>query len=236
MTKTVCPDGSCPAIDFADTLLAATTRLVPVDTAWARVYDSTWGFDEPNPGLAGNARFSPFRGKAGSPVPTIYVAGDVPGALLETLFRYADTGYPADNLVYDSQLNGQLLAEVANPLPLLLVDLSNDELSRLGVPREAVAACGPRHYPCTRAIAAGLYEAFPHAHGILWQSRQAEFQQALGKPVAYSDVAVIFTNRTGMKRGQWRRLPPGPLSLSSGAGRTLIDELAIALDIEVVSG
>jgi hypothetical protein len=26
------------------------------------------------------------------------------------------------------------------------------------------------------------------------------------------------------------------LSLSSGAGRTLIDELAIALDIEVVSG
>ena len=77
---TGCPDpGSCPVAPYP--LLAAAPRhTIKAGSVWARAHDSTWGYDEPNPGV-GNTRFAPFAAAGGAMVPTMYLAGDETGSL-----------------------------------------------------------------------------------------------------------------------------------------------------------
>ena len=76
---TRCPDpAGCPVAD-SGRLVAAPRHTLRADTVWARCYDSTWGYDEPNPGF-GDTRFAPFRDAAGTFVPTMYLAENAAGA------------------------------------------------------------------------------------------------------------------------------------------------------------
>jgi hypothetical protein len=226
-----CPDPAhCPVADYASLTRAKRVDL-PARLEWRRCYDSTWGFDEPNPGK-GDTCFAPFRDASGAWVPTMYLADNDAGALLETVFHDVAPGVGA---VYEVTLRNYLLARVSPPRDLRLVDLRDTELARLGVPRTAVVSSSAEHYACTRLIAAGFYDDDPDIAGLLWDSRQSELRRAGGRPMPASAVAVIFSTRVTSKRGGWARPRPGVLSLTSGAGRTLIDEIADALGVDVIT-
>lgn len=130
-----------------------------------RAYDSTWGYDEPNPGL-GDARFSPIDDPiTDERLPSIYLAETEAAALLETVFH--EVHHASTRTIYERELRGQLLAHVALPKDAQLVDLRNPELARLGYSRDQVASSTAEHYPCTRRLAIELLTAYPDAHGLI---------------------------------------------------------------------
>jgi len=224
-----CPDpAGCP-IAVPDDLSGARIVDFPANTEMVRVYDSTWGFDEANPGF-GDARFGPFDSVDGSRVPTMYLAQNQTGALLETVFHDAEPGYGE---VYESTLRNHCLVSLSCPHALRVVDLRDPELARMGVGRDAVASSTAEHYPCTRRLARHFHST--GAAGILWHSRQAEFHRGAWRNVPASEVLVVFGDRIPLGRGDWTRLGPGAISLVQDTGRTLVDEVATELDVTVVT-
>lgn len=226
-----CPAPPCPVA--APAALACAVRLsLPKGTGWVRCYDGTWGYDEPNHGF-GDTRFVPFTDAAGQPVPTMYLAENDEGALLETVFHDVK---PDHGAIYEDTLRGRLLTYVTSPADLNLVDLTDPSLVKLGVSRSAISASGPEHYECTRVVAKHFYDTDPNSHGLIWHSRQAEFQRSAGRAVQPSQVAVVFTDRVNVSRGGWSRTGPQTVSLGSGQGRTLVDGIAVRLDVDIVTG
>lgn len=230
-----CPDARvCPVVP---TLEVERIQLATIDrgTPLFRCYDSTWGYDEFNPGY-GDARFSPFPDEAGAAVPVLYAARTLEGALLETVFH--DVHDSAERIVYESSLRQQLLAHVALPSTALVVDLRDDQLDRLGLRRRQVVSSSQEHYACTRRLARQIYGTsfsggdgvHRAAQGVLWHSRQAELSGVVAEAV------VLFGNRFGQGRGVWTRHGPGSRNLWESVGRQQVDEIAERLIALVVTG
>lgn len=225
-----CPDKAhCPVLPTLPEL--GTTKLVR-GRLLHRVYDSTWGHDEHNPGF-GDARFSPFdHPHPGNRVPTMYLADDPKAALLETIFH--DVHHTSARTVYEQDLVGKLLAYLRVTDEAILGDLRNAELGRLGIARDSVVSSSAEHYPCTRRLAV---QALSRHHGgldvqgLIWHSRQAELA---GQPDV--EVLVLFGSRYSSRRGGWNLFAPGVRNLYEGAGRLLIDELADELDATLITG
>lgn len=192
-----------------------------------RVYTSTWGYDEANPGF-GDARFSPIDDPlTGVRLPSLYLAETEVAALLETVFHEVHHQIP--RIIYERDLRGQLLAHVVTPRAVELIDLRDPALHRLSLQREQVASSAAEHYPCTRRLGVELLRLHPTAHGLIWHSRQAEI---LGQPDV--EVIVLFCgDRLETVRGDWPLRGPGNRNLYEGPGRLLIDELAEELDATV---
>lgn len=216
-----CPDPvGCPVIDELPEL---TTVTLSSGRPLFRVYDSTWGYDEFNPGW-GDARFSPFDDpRSGRRVPAMYLAEGEAAALLETVFHEVHHG--AGRAVYEKDLVGQLLAYVSIPEPAVLGDLRDEQLERLHISREQVVSSSAEHYPCNRRLAA---QALARRHGgadiqgLVWHSRQAELA---GLPPA--EVVVLFGGpRFRSRRGQWQLVAPGNRNLYEGPGRLVVDRVA----------
>lgn len=212
------------------TLPELTTVELDAGRPLFRVYDSTWGHDEHNPGF-GDARFSPFDDAAtGARVPAMYLAEDPKSALLETVFH--EVHHLASRTVYEADLVGELLAYLRVPERGLLGDLRDDELRRLGIAREQIASSASEHYPCTRRLAVQAL-AMTHGgndiQGLIWHSRQAELA---GAPAA--EVIVMFGSRYDSRRGAWALVEPGIRALYEGPGRLLVDEIADDLGAVVV--
>lgn len=226
-----CPDPSgCPvrsALPLLDLQVVVLDRGAPL----FRCYDGTWGYDEDNPGY-GDARFSPFDDATGARVPVLYAAQTPAAALLETVFH--DVHPDAARVIYGASLVRQLLAHVALPAPLTVVDLRDPELARLAVPREQIVTTPAEHYPCTRRLARAVHDVrtgpAARAQGLLWHSRQAELAGAR------AEVLVVFGDRYPRPRGSWPRLAPGSQNLWEGPGRELVDEIAEHLDAVVTDG
>jgi hypothetical protein len=196
-------------------------------TALYRVYDTTWGYDEHNPGF-GDTRFSPIDDAAtGNRLPSMYLAATPTAALLETVFH--DVHQHSGRTIYERHLRENVLAHVRVPAAATLGDLRDEELERLGLQRGAIVSSPAEHYPCTRrlAIAAlGQRQGKRTLQGLVWHSRQAEL--AGGPP---AEVVVLFGKpRYPSRRGSWRRVGPGSQNLYEGPGRLLVDEIAETLD------
>jgi RES domain len=218
-----CPDPvGCPV---PASLPRLRTSTVDAGTAWYRVYDATWGYDEPNPGY-GDARFSPIDDPAAyTRLPSIYLAASPTGALLETVFH--DVHHDSARTIYERELRGKLLAHVRTPAPATLCDLRDPALHRLRLGRDTVVSTSAEHYPCTRRLAVAVLAQPRRAdvHGLIWHSRQAE----LGA-VAPIEVMVLFGRpRYHQRRGAWKMFGPGASSLYDGAGRLLVEEIAESL-------
>lgn len=214
----ICPDeGGCPVppVDLAPW----TKTVVAAGRSLFRCYEAARGYDEPNPGY-GDARFSPFDSLDGQRVPTIYLAADDTAALLETVFH--EVHHRAGRVIYQSHLNGRLLAQVLVPKNLTLVDLRDAELARVRVARAGLVATSAEHYPCTRRWAQAFQAT--GAHGLIWHSRQAELLGA--DPV---EVAVVFADHYGVGRGGWQLARPGVRALYDGPGRDRVEEIAVEL-------
>jgi hypothetical protein len=210
----------------ADTLPRLRTTSLRAGTAWYRVYNATWGYDEHNRGY-GDARFSPIDDPVdGGRLPSMYLAATPAAALLETVFH--DVHHDSGRIIYERNLRGMLMAHVRAPAVASLADLRDPELVRLGLRREQIVSSDAEHYPCTRRLAvAALGQAHGRrkVHGLIWHSRQSEL--AGQDPV---EVMVLYGGtRYSATRGSWRLFGPGASSLFEGSGRLFVDEIAESL-------
>lgn len=208
------------------------TTTLRADTPLYRVYDTTWGYDEHNPGY-GDARFSPIDDPAtGDRLPSMYLAANPTAALLETVFHDLFPGdlFPGEHdrggrIIYEHQLRGKLLAHVRVPTAAALGDLRDPELSRLGLTRAQLTSTPAEHYPCTRRLSVAALRQPRRGRqlsGLIWHSRQAELADT--EP---AEVVVLFgAPRYPSGRGSWPLFGPGASSLYDGPGRLLVDEIA----------
>jgi hypothetical protein len=78
-----------------------------------RIHSMAYGGDEFNPGMKGNARFSPIRRPDGTPIPTLYGGINLQVAIMETLFH--DVPHTAGVKFYDIvKLEGLVMSHI-NP-------------------------------------------------------------------------------------------------------------------------
>lgn len=225
----VCPQpGTCPVPPGIEELDLG-VRVLRAGTEVHRCYDVVRGYDTGNAGY-GDTRFQPFDAQDGTRVPTLYVAETEAAALLETVFHTVH--HDADRHVYQSSLLRRALVRLSAPLDLQLVDLRDEELRRLGVPRGGLVATSAEHYPCTRRVAAALHGRAVGGvlpQGLLWHSRQAELAEG---PAA--EVGVVFGDRAPVGEGAWSLSRPGVRTLFDGAGRELVERVAEELGAVVV--
>lgn len=229
-----CPDppGCTVAVDTLARLAAGGFLgevTVPTSRGWYRVYDGRDGFAQPNPGF-GDTRFAPFDdARTRDRVPTMYLAESLSAALLETALH--DVAEQQPRIVSESVLLGRFHARLTPPAPLLLTDLRDPELRRLGLSRRNLAASSAEHYACTRRVAKAIHASPHRPAGIIWHSRQAELNS-----LPPAEVIVVFADRVPMDRTAWklaaRRTAAG--TLLEGAGRLLLDQLAEELAVTVV--
>lgn len=219
-----CPDpDGCPVAASAPQLHPTTLSAA---TPLYRVYDATWGYDEHNPGH-GDARFSPVDDPfTADRLPSMYLAATPAAALLETVFH--DVHQVGGRIIYERDLRGKLMAHLRVPTEVVLGDLRDPELDRLGVSRAQIVSSPAEHYPCTRRLAGAVLSQFqsgPHLAGLIWHSRQAELAN-----VGPVEVMVLFGEpRYPSRRGNWPLFGPGATSLYEGPGRLLVDEIAESL-------
>ena len=233
-------DLSCPALDRCPVAAAALTGLarrgqlpttgIAEGSAWHRVYSSQFGHAEANPGY-GDARFSPFNETGtNTSVPTVYLAMTPHAALLETVLR--DVGEWIVREVSEARFYGQLHVGLEMTEAVRVADLRNSALTKLNIPRSAIASSPQEHYPCTRTVAKAVHASEQNLAGIVWHSRQAEISR---QPDA--EVLVLFADR--LANGRDALVPTQSLtavgSIGEGAGRIVLDELLEDLGVTVVS-
>ncbi|MGN5643267.1 RES family NAD+ phosphorylase [Burkholderia multivorans] len=168
-----------------------------------RVHLDQYQADQFNPGVKGDARFSPIQGGDGEPIPTLYAGTTMACALMETVFH--DVPHTAGFKTVDqAKLAGQVHSTVRVEQDLELIDLASVPLRKLGVTRRQLIDTEKDQYPATRQWAVALHEKCPQAQGLSWISRQDDSARAM----------VLFGDR----------IPDSALR-SEGASRDLLQDL-----------
>jgi hypothetical protein len=195
-------------------------ELDPLMTTWAagrtfhRCFDIMWGSRDFHAGDdAHRGRFHPFNAaRARSPLPVLYGASDVDGALSETVFH--NVPLHGSKHVTLAQLLHRVVVALAPTRDLQLVDLTSDGLRRLELTRPQLIDSDERAYPATAAWAKALHDHPRNVDGLMWVSRQRDTSLAL----------VLFGDR--VKKSELT-VAPGqiPLPLGSGPG---LDAVATA--------
>ncbi|MCP3748950.1 RES family NAD+ phosphorylase [Pseudomonas sp. SBB6] len=143
-----------------------------------RLHLESYGPGQFNPGLKGNARFSPIRDARGQPIPTLYGGTSFDCAAMETVFH--DVPFAAGLKTYDKgKLQGQLHSVLRSAQDLLLVDLGSKALRKLGVPRNQLIDTEKDQYPQTRLWAEAIHRQSPEVQGLCWTSRQDDSARAM---------------------------------------------------------
>lgn len=143
-----------------------------------RVHQDKYLATQFNPGMQGNARFSPIQDEKGRAIPTLYGGTSRDCAMMETVFH--DVPHAAGFTSYDKKkLLGQVHSTVLLNAPLVLVDLASVPLRKLGVTRKQLIDTEKDQYPATRLWAAAIYRQCPQAQGLCWVSRQDDSARAV---------------------------------------------------------
>lgn len=242
-----CPDPAYCPVPRPETVNLAHLRTLPIAagrrlfTAYPRAH---WGAGPFNPSGLGDTRFAPIVDTHGAVVPTVYVAATATVALLETVFHEVQpTGARAISESIDLVPRG-LGTLVVPGSGLRLYDLTDPALALLGLGREHLVSCSPEHYACTREWATVLRTRHPGGTtpvGIVWHSRITELNAAHMGPV-FADlltdgnrrVAVVFGDRIGTDVALWQAATDAD-DLTSGAGRTFVDDIALQIAATVLA-
>ncbi|MEZ5229081.1 MAG: RES family NAD+ phosphorylase [Acidimicrobiales bacterium] len=183
MTAAQCRDQArCPVGD-PGALRSVRTLSIDAGEIWHNV-GSVEHDDIFNSSGKGNGRFSPLRsGGNGEPLPHLYLARYPIGALLETVLH----GFTAANreVVAGRDLVGRTLRSVELPERLLVADLRDQELERLGIDRRSLVSSSSEHYRCTQEWAYRIRSLKPGGRslaGIVWNSRVAEIVSTVAAP------------------------------------------------------
>ncbi|MGY2172269.1 RES family NAD+ phosphorylase [Pseudomonas gingeri] len=143
-----------------------------------RIHLEKYGADEFNPGIQGNARFSPIQDELGQPIPTLYAGTTMPCALMETVFH--DVPHMPGFKSFDkNKLAGQQHSVVEVTKDLQLVDLGSVALRKLGIARKQLIDTEKDQYPVTRKWAEAVHRECSHVQGLSWVSRQDDSARAL---------------------------------------------------------
>lgn len=194
---------------------------VPANTPLHRVHSHQFGPDAFNPGL-GHARFSPFIGPTGMPVPTLYAADSLPGAMMESIFHDVSLK-PTAKTYHQDKLMGQVRSELVTTASLSLVDLSSTSLVKMGLKRTQLVDTEAIHYPITQAWAQELHAQNPDIAGLSWISRQDDTSRAY----------IFFGDR--VSAGAFQVTVASEPLLSGGGAIMPVYELAIRLGVDIVT-
>jgi RES domain len=153
----------------------AVLNITPVTwaagTALHRIHLDTYAASAFNPGLLGNARFSPIVNAAGKPIPTLYAGSSFDCAAMETVFHDVPFA-PGLKTWARRKLQGQLHSLLKPMRPLTLADLRNVPLRKLGVERKQLIDTEKDTYARTRLWAEAIHARHAHVQGLCWTSRQ----------------------------------------------------------------
>ena len=150
----------------------------PQDRVIHRIHLHGYAGAEFNPGIKGNARFSPITNRGGAPIPTLYGGSTLDCAGMETVFH--DVPFSPGLKTFDkNKLNGQVHSMLVPLRDLVLADLSVTALRRLGVTRPQLIDTEKDQYPQTRKWAEAIHAARPDVDGLCWVSRQDDRAEAL---------------------------------------------------------
>ena len=201
----------------------ASARTVPAPPAVLHVTPATWKIGTGlhrvhldryaaaafNPGIKGNARFSPIVNAAGKPIPTLYGGTSFHCAAMETVFHDVPFA-PGLKTVARHRLEGQLHSVLAITATLTLADLRNVPMRKLGVERKQLIDTEKDSYDQTRKWAAAIHAQHTHIQGLCWTSRQDDSAMAV----------MLFGDRIGA----------GVLA-PKGLSRSLVDDAAAFMEI-----
>ena len=188
-----------------------------------RVHPSTYGATEFNPGTGQpirRGRFHPIRDSQDRPIPTLYAADRIDGALSETVFHNVIHGSAA---IRRQRLKIQLLSTIALERDVTLVDLTGHGLRKLGLRRNQLLESESAHYEKTARWAAVLHASDNKIDGLMWVSRQFDTAKAamfFGDRLASNDLSIINM----------------PSPLYQGAGFRRVQQIATAAEILIVEG
>lgn len=154
--------------------------LQPATTTWRagrrlfRVHGRQ-AANEFNPGY-GRGRFHPVRDGRREPIPTLYAADRIAGALSETVFRDVTA---SGGRIHRADLESLRLSRLVLEADVRLVDLTGLALRRLGLTRGQLIEAPARCYRTTARWAEALHDACSFAHGLVWVSRQFDTAKAV---------------------------------------------------------
>ena len=168
-----------------------------------RVHLVRYAADGFNPGRNGDARFSPIVDASGAAVPTLYGGSTFDCAAMETVFH--DVPFAPGFKSFDKlKLVGQIHSVLLPATDLVLADLSNVALRKLGVPRAQLIDTEKDCYPETRKWAEAIHAQAAKIQGLCWTSRQDDRALAI---ILFGDRIVA---KTLMPHGSSRALPSDP--------------------------
>lgn len=157
-----------------------------------RIHLNLYEGSEFNPGIKGNARFSPIQTAEGISIPTLYGGTTFDCAAMETVFH--DVPFAPGLKTFDKQkLVDQVYSTVMPQRSLVLADLSATALRRLGIRRSELIDTEKEQYPGTRRWAEAIHTKCPAVEGLCWVSRQDDRGLAIilfGDRVAPNDLAA----------------------------------------------
>ncbi|EPT9140726.1 RES family NAD+ phosphorylase [Klebsiella michiganensis] len=183
--------------------LHVTLTELPQGNLLHRVHQNQYRADQFNPGVQGNARFSPILDDKGNPIPTLYAGTTMDCALMETIFH--DISHTAGFKSFDSgKLGGQVHSILKIAQPLQLVDLASVPLRKLGVTRKQLIDTEKDQYPATRRWAEAIYQQYPQVQGLSWISRQDDSARAVvlfGDRITQSALRSNDTSRSLLEDG-----------------------------------
>jgi len=162
-----------------------------------RIHLSLYSGDAFDPGVRGNARFSPIRDAAGGSIPTRYGGTSFDCAAMETVFH--DVAIAPGLKTFDqSKLINQVYSTVTPRRDLILADLSSTALSSLGLRRIDLIDTERDQYPGTQKWAEAIHAQCPRVEGLCWVSRQDDRARAIvlfGDRVRAGDIALTGATR-----------------------------------------
>ncbi len=188
-----------------------------------RVHHCEYRANEFNPGVHGNARFSPILDNDGKPIPTLYGGTTMECALMETIFH--DVPHTAGFKSFDKgKLEKQVHSIVHIGQELQFVDLTSVSLRKLGITRNQLIDTEKDQYPVTRKWAEAIHLQCPQAQGLYWVSRQDDSARAV----------VLFGDR--IPDGVLRTNGNSRLLLDDGNAYDAVLDLAERIGVYIVPG
>lgn len=176
-----------------------------------------------SPGTKGDARFSPIVDAFGGAISTLYGGSTFDCAAMETVFH--DVPFAPGFKSFDKRkLVDQVHSVLLPATDLVLADLSNVALRKLGVPRAQLIDTEKDCYPQTRKWAEAIHARVTNIQGLYWTSRQDDQAQAI---VLFGDR---IADKTLMPHGSSREL----LNDASAYAELLV--LADRIGVSIVAG
>jgi hypothetical protein len=204
-------------------ILHITLTSWPAGMVLHRIHKLDYGAVQFNPGIVGNARFSPIADADDKLIPTLYGGSSFACAAMESVFH--DVPFAPGFKAYDkNKLLGHGHSQCVATRDLVLADLTSRALRKLGVERKQLIDTEKDQYPLTRQWAVAIHAAFPQVQGLCWVARQDDSAQAV----------VLFGDR----------IAEGILQ-SAAATRSLVDDpaaygellaLAEQIGVNIVAG